>query len=60
MPPDRAEVILPGAVTLLACLDLLDAPGFHWTFRGLRYGAWVRWISGTPFGRVHHLPGSRS
>ncbi|MFH1067866.1 MAG: hypothetical protein V1746_08200 [bacterium] len=50
---DRADIIVPGLLTLLAAMDVLGKDALYCSTRGLRHGVWRRWI-GQPFARIQY------
>lgn len=54
LPSDRADIFVPGLLTLLAAIQVLGENTLYCSTRGLRHGVWKRWI-GHPFASIQHI-----
>lgn len=52
LPPERADLALPAALTFLTAMEFLRVPYLSCATRGLRYGIWLKMISGRPFSKI--------
>lgn len=52
LPIERADLALPSALTFLTAMEFLGVTNLSCATRGLRYGIWLKMISGRPFSKI--------